>query len=152
MKVEFRISKKKEFNVAKLMHDSFLFHVTPIHCEDSPIHYNGHDHVFKKQRSDLYKMLSSIVSPLHWKSHQIRSIPYFPQTVLNPILNFPQIIPELCQLPIKKTNFIETKLCQVNQAAKQGLVPFAQVIFFTKQQKSKVIFQYSTMIICQNNL
>ena len=73
MKVEFRISKKKEFNVAKLMHDSFPFHVTPIHCEDSPIYYNGHDHVFKLLRDPLSKMRDKSNRTLISESRFIRN-------------------------------------------------------------------------------
>ena len=38
MKVDFRLSKKKEMDVANLMYDSFPLHAISIHCEYTPIH------------------------------------------------------------------------------------------------------------------
>ena len=38
MKVDFRLWKKKEIDVANLMYDSFPLHAKSIHCEYTPIH------------------------------------------------------------------------------------------------------------------
>ena len=38
------------------MYDSFQLHVIPIHCEDSRIYHNDHDHVFKLLRDPLGNM------------------------------------------------------------------------------------------------
>ena len=52
----------------------------------------------------------------------------------------------------QKSWSMETKAWQVIQAANQCLVPFAKVLSFTQQQKSKDISQYFIMIISSSNL
>ena len=49
MNVKFQISKENEIsdNGANFMCDSFPLPTIPIHCEDTPIYCNDHNHLFK---------------------------------------------------------------------------------------------------------
>ena len=94
MKVEFWVSRKKEVNVTNFVCDSFPLHAIPLIVKTlqyTPMTSNRTliselrfllKHVNKKtQRSGFYKLLRSIMSPLHLVSHYIQWILHFPQTI-----------------------------------------------------------------------